>query len=265
MRAMTFAAAMCAAIGPALAAPPGPPNYVDLQLVLAVDVSGSMDSVEQRVQRDGYVAAFRHPDVLRAIASGPYGAVAVTYIEWSGAFYQVVTVPWRIITSDEDSLAFADELARAPITREQRTSISGGLLFAQDAFRQSLVDSDRRTVDVSGDGANNDGKPVLPIRDTLLKEGVVINGLPILINPSPLYGGLTLDEYYRGCVIGGPGAFLIPVSDNSQFEIAIRRKLVLEIAGLPPRVVPVSEVAQSIAPTVDCLAGEKARQLGNQP
>jgi uncharacterized protein DUF1194 len=241
-------------------------NIVDLQLVLAVDVSGSMDVNEQRVQRDGYVKAFRDPEVLKAIASGPYGKVAVTYVEWSSAFYQLIVLPWRIIGDEEDSLAFATDLERAPISREGRTSISGALLYAAGAFPISGVDSERRTIDVSGDGANNDGGPVTAARDQIVRQGITINGLPILINPSPMVGGIELDDYYHDCVIGGPGAFIVSVTDQRQFETAIRRKLILEIASnAAPTPAGIEPVQLRLTPGVDCLAGEKSRAAGLTP
>jgi hypothetical protein len=241
-------------------------NIVDLQLVLAVDVSGSMDVNEQRVQRDGYVKAFRHPEVLRAITTGPYGRIAVTYVEWSSAFYQLIVLPWRVIRDEEDSLAFANDLERAPISREGRTSISGAMYYAAGAFPISGVDSDRRTIDISGDGANNDGSPVTAARDQIVRQGITINGLPILINPSPMVGGVELDDYYHDCVIGGPGAFILSVTDQSQFETAIRRKLVLEIASNAlPAPLGVEPVQLRLTPGVDCLAGEKSRAAGLTP
>jgi len=241
-------------------------NIVDLQLVLVVDVSGSMDVNEQRVQRDGYVKAFRDPQVLKAIASGPYGKVAVTYVEWSSAFYQLIVLPWRIIGDEEDSLAFATDLEQAPISREGRTSISGALLYAAGAFPISGVDSERRTIDVSGDGANNDGGPVTSARDQIVGQGITINGLPILINPSPMVGGIELSDYYHDCVIGGPGAFIVSVTDQSQFETAIRRKLILEIAtNATPMPSGIEPVQLRLTPGVDCLAGEKSRAAGLTP
>jgi hypothetical protein len=237
-------------------------ELVDLQLVLAVDVSRSMDQDEQRLQRDGYVGAFRHPDILSAIRSGPYGRIAVTYLEWAGAFYQQVLVPWRILETKEDAYAFADELSRVPLTQETRTSISGALAFAADAFRSSNAQSERRTIDVSGDGSNNDGVPLVPVRDRVVANGIVINGLPILIRPSNLFGPLgtiALDDYYRECVIGGRGAFVIPIQDKSEFETAIRRKLVLEIAALPSYVIPVGDVP----PSIDCALAERQRNFND--
>src|SRR5690242_20073670 len=187
---------------------------VDVQLVLAVDVSRSMASLgdmKQKLQRDGYVEAFRSPEVQKAITSGPYGRIAVTYVEWSSAFYQLIVLPWRVLNDQEDVLAFANDLARAPISREGRTSISGAMYYAAGAFPISGVDSDRRTIDISGDGANNDGSPVNTARDQIVRQGITINGLPILINPSPMLGNVQLDDYYHDCVIGGPGAFIVSV------------------------------------------------------
>ncbi|MEX0852149.1 MAG: DUF1194 domain-containing protein [Bauldia sp.] len=234
---------------------------VDLALVLAVDVSRSMDLDEQRVQRDGYAAAFRHPEVIAAIASGLVGRIAVTYMEWAGATYQSVIVPWRIIAGRQEAEAFAAELAAAPIMRERGTSISGGLLAAARQLAESNVSGFRRVVDISGDGANNIGSPVVPMRDQLVDEGITINGLPIMIRqqePDNPYGIDHLDIYYEDCVIGGPGAFMITVDDLDRFAVAIRRKLVLEIAGLPPRLMPAASPPRA-EPRVDCLIGEKAR------
>jgi len=234
---------------------------VDLELVLAVDVSRSMDYEELQVQRDGYVAAFRNSEVIDAINQGVIGSIAVTYVEWAGAFFQQIVIPWRVISGRTDAEAFAAELAAAPLTRERGTSISGGLAFAAGQFDGNQVEGIRRTVDVSGDGANNDGLPVVPTRDELVDKGITINGLPILIRPSR-FGGVfdmpDLDVYYEDCVIGGPGAFMLTVDDVDGFEVAIRRKLVLEIAGLPPHLMPAAETFRP-PPRVDCLAGEKAR------
>jgi hypothetical protein len=258
-----------AAPGPGLAAgtTSGSSAVVDLQLVLAVDVSRSMDFNEQRIQRDGYVTAFKSPEVQQAIASGPYGRIAVTYIEWSGAFFQRVLVPWHVIGSDEDALAFADALAKAPLEVDNRTSISGGLLYAASAFVASGVVSERMTIDVSGDGANNEGASLPPIRDRIVKQGININGLPILLDPSPTlgaFGRVSLQDYYEDCVIGGPGAFVIPVLSLKDFGPAIRRKLILEIAAATPQapqLVPVLDQPLG-RPKVDCLLAENLRTGG---
>jgi hypothetical protein len=260
MRQILLALALVAATAAlATAAPPAPRSfdkYVDLQLVLAVDISGSMDYVEQQVQRDGYVRAFRDPEVIRAITSGPYGRIAVTYVRWAGAFVQESTVPWTVIGSKAEAEAFAGAIDRAPLYTAPRTSISSALDFSFSAFARSGFDSDRRTIDISGDGSNNDGPPVARVRDKIVAAGVNINGLPILINPSSVGGNLvTLDVYYRDCVIGGPTSFVIPVKANTDFAPAIRRKLILEIAAAavsPEPLVPVSSILP--VPKLNCAA-----------
>ncbi|WP_168992061.1 MULTISPECIES: DUF1194 domain-containing protein [Mesorhizobium] len=213
---------------------------VDLQLILAVDVSSSMSLSEQRVQRDGYVNAFRHPDLARAIGSGARGMVAVSYLEWAGPNYQRVVLPWTIVGSYDDARRFADALAIEPITAQPGTSISGALLSAADLFAQSRTAGARRVIDVSGDGPNNAGLPVAPIRDRLTGSGITINGLPLSLphgrsNGLQSFGAHYLDLYYEHCVIGGPDAFVIGIDDLTLFEVAIRRKLLLEIAGMPSR------------------------------
>jgi hypothetical protein len=237
-------------------------EHVDLRLVLAVDVSRSMASLgdlKQKLQRNGYVDAFKSSEVQKAILSGPYGKIAVTYVEWSSAFYQQTVVPWRIIASDEDALVFADDLARAPISLDQSTSISGGLLYSLTVLERSGIDSDRSAIDVSGDGPNNNGAQVAPIREQVLRAGMVINGLPIILDPTPVYGG-SLADYYEDCVIGGPGAFFITVTDVREFQSAIRRKLVLEIAAANPlpQAVPVQDTLAS-RPKMNCLLAETIR------
>ena len=169
-------------------------------------------------------------------------------------------MPWRLIDGPEAADAVADELARAPYRRASRTSISGGLLFAKPLFDTSGYRGVRRVIDVSGDGANNAGAPVVPTRDGVTAAGITINGLPIMIRRSR--GSMmdidNLDVYYEDCVIGGPGAFVVPIHDRSQFVEATRTKLILEIAGRQPeaRVVP----AAAKEPRVNCLIGEKLWQ-----
>ena len=241
---------------------------VDLELVLAVDVSRSMDFDEQRLQRDGYVAAFRHPEVIKAITNGAYGKIAVTYMEWSGPFYQQVIVPWTIIGSQAESENFASLMAAAPITRESGTSISGGLLGAARQFASSGARGTRQTIDVSGDGPNNMGGPVAPVRDQLVEQGITINGLPIMLKrQGGVYDTFNIDDldiYYEDCVIGGPGAFMVTVDDMQQFERAVRRKLVLEMAGLPPRLMRAADTLKP-APRIDCMIGEKTRSRFMDP
>lgn len=258
------AAALLVAVAalPLRAAAPAVDQYVDLKLVLAVDMSGSMDAHEQQVQRDGYVQAFRDPEVLKAILSGPYGRIAVTYLMWAGAFSQQTAVPWTVIASQKDAMAFAAALSRIRLSTDRGTSISAALLVAGGKFNATPLVSDRTTIDISGDGSNNDGPPVAPVRATLLAQKVTINGLPILINPSGVPGGIGftgLDEYYQDCVIGGPGSFVIPIKTLADFAPAIRRKLILEIAWEPQHlgVVPVVD-AVGAAPRVDCAAADRA-------
>jgi hypothetical protein len=270
MQAQSIVAAAIVAgfVASAQAAPKPADSHVDLQLVLAVDVSSSMDLTEQRIQRDGYVQAFRNAEVIKAITTGAYGRIAVTYLEWSSSYFQQVVVPWRIIGDSEDAHSFAAELASTPIGRDRSTSISGGLLYALSAFDATASQSDRRTIDVSGDGPNNDGATIVPIRDMVVSRGITINGLPILINPMPISGAngpISLEDYYSGCVIGGPGSFEIPIRSRQEFESATRRKLILEIAAVPPAeagIVPVSSILGPLRPTVDCLAGERSRGGG---
>lgn len=251
-----------ATTGVAAQAPSGTTEHrpeVDVALVLAVDVSRSMDDTEQWVQREGYVAAFRHPDVHQAIAEGLIGAIAVTYVEWAGVESLRVVAPWTRIDGPETAEAFARELAWASISSLPRTSISSALQYAGVMLDGSPYRGLRRVVDLSGDGPNNDGRTVTQARDRLIREGAVINGLPIMVSRADgLFSLDNLDHYFEDCVIGGPGAFLITVTDIDQLPNAIRRKLVLEIAGRQPgqpaKIVPASALVRD---SVDCLIGEK--------
>jgi len=252
-----------AATGPRLAQTPSakPPQAdVDLELILAVDVSYSMDPDEQALQREGYIVGLTSAEFLNALKQGVHGRIAITYFEWAGVADQKVVVPWRIIDGPETAQAFTDEIARAPYRRAYRTSISGALLFASPLFEGNPYRGGRRVVDVSGDGVNNQGPPVTVIRDELLAKNVTVNGLPIMLK-RPLAASMdieNLDEYYEDCVIGGPGAFVVPIKEREKFKEATRTKLVLEIAGRTPpaRVIPVT----SEAPRVSCLIGERMWQ-----
>jgi hypothetical protein len=250
---------------------------VDLELVLAVDVSRSMDESEHALQREGYVQAFRHKDVINALMSGPEGRIAVTYMEWAAGTYPII--PWTIIDSEAAAKAFADRLANEPRYSERRTSISTALYEAVPLITDNDIASHRQVIDVSGDGANNSGPPVEEARDFALKNKIVINGLPIMLNSDPRfqqgYDIPNLDRYYKHCVIGGSGAFLAPVFSLSQLSATIRKKLVLEIANLEvaPETAPIqyAEAAppeptgvvrvQLKLPTekVDCMSGERQR------
>ena len=249
------AAGLLLALG--LAAPArGAETPVDLELVLAVDVSGSMDSDEQQLQRSGYVAAIVRPEVLGAIRTGIYGRVAISYVEWAGPAAQSVTVPWRLIEDAATAESFAAELGDAPFARIRGTSISGGLEFASKLFDGNGYEGLRRVIDISGDGPNNMGGPVVPARDAVLAQGIIINGLPIMLRPS-MWGGRVLaglDFYYTDCVIGGPGSFVLPVQEPEHLAEAIRQKLLLEIAGAEPRVVLAQAMGRE---KVDCMIGER--------
>ncbi len=236
---------------------------VDLELVLAVDVSLSMDLEEQKLQRRGYVAAFRHPDVVRAIRAGNHGKIAVTYVEWAGVGRMQTTIEWSLIHSAETAAFFADRLAAAPILRALKTSISGAMTVSAGFFRDNGYRGVRRVIDISGDGPNNEGAVVTVARDAVVARGITVNGLPILLKPGQKPGFFdikNLDDYYEDCVIGGFGAFILPVRDLREFAVAFRRKLLLEIAGALPRIVP-AQAAGPTKPRADCLIGEKLWEL----
>jgi hypothetical protein len=233
---------------------------VDVELVIAVDVSFSMDPEEQALQREGYVHALTSREFMRALREGANGKIAITYFEWAGEFDQKIVMPWRLIEGPESADSVAAEIAAAPYRRASRTSISGGLKFAKLLFDRSGYRGLRRVIDVSGDGANNSGPLVVPTRDDVLAAGITINGLPIMLK-RPLRGTMdieNLDVYYEDCVIGGPGAFVVPIHERKQFIEATRTKLVLEISGREPspRIVPVS----ADKPRISCTIGEKMWQ-----
>jgi hypothetical protein len=213
---------------------------VDVLLVLAVDVSRSVDEDEARLQREGYRNAVSDPVVVEAIRGGMIGAIGIAYVEWAGAEYQRLVLPWTRIAGQGDAFAWATRLDEAPRASLSWTSISGALDFSHRVLVEAPFEGTRRVVDVSGDGVNNSGGPVEVARDKLLADGVTINGLPIM-NDRPTFGRLPpvpLDEYFRESVVGGPGAFVIPAEDFQAFGNAVKRKLIREIAGteLGPRV-----------------------------
>ncbi|MCB1489504.1 MAG: DUF1194 domain-containing protein [Bauldia sp.] len=216
---------------------------VDVQLVLAADVSGSMGNDEMRLQRDGHVEALRSPDVLSAITSGPLGRVAVSYVEWAGPRTQNVVVPWTVLSDRESVRAFTERLAMAPLRNSgSGTSVSGGLLFSAALFEVSGFRSYRRIIDISGDGVSDQGPPITDARDEVVGHHIVINGLSIQFEDIGSEGPYAyfherdkedVHAYYRDRVIGGPGAFAISVDKPESFVTALRRKLVLEIARGP--------------------------------
>jgi hypothetical protein len=210
---------------------------VDLELALAVDVSRSVDEEEARLQREGYIAAFRHPNVVEAIRRGPLGRIAVSYYEWGGYGNTHLVVDWTLVGDRESAATFAGALARTEPMLARRTGVSGAIDYGAALFDRNRFDGRRRVIDISGDGANNSGELVTVARDRAVAAGITINGLPIL-NGRESPGGWrqidTLDLYYRDCVIGGPGAFYIVARDFPDFARAVLRKLVLEIAGMQP-------------------------------
>jgi len=225
-------AATAAFVVTAIAAEP-----VDLLLVLASDVSRSVDAAKFKLQRDGYVAAISNPRVIEAIRSGPHGRIAVCFIEWSGIGAQKVVIDWTLIDGMKAAQDFTSQLDEAQRSFADRTSISGGIDFAMAQFERAPFQSTRRTIDVSGDGTNNSGRDVTAARDDAVAQGVTINGL-VILSEQPLSwnadhtnppGGL--EAYYRNNVIGGPNAFVMVAENFNSFGQAILNKLIAEVAA----------------------------------
>ena len=240
------------------------PVDVDVELVLAVDISYSMDPEEQRLQREGYINAITSPEFLRAVSSGAYGKIVIAYTQWASDHDQEVILPWTVIDGAETARAAADRLEEAPYRRARRTSVSGAIDHAMRMFENNGYNGMRRVIDVSGDGTNNSGRPVVEARDEAIRQGVTINGLPLLLRPSSwgFSDIANLDEYYEDCVIGGVGAFSIPIRAREQFTQATKSKLVQEIAWLPRARIgiepPRSQIisVQRREPRVNCTVGE---------
>jgi hypothetical protein len=233
---------------------------VDVELIIAVDVSYSMDLDELAVQREGYAQAIVSREFLQALKSLPNGKIAITYFEWAASSDQKIIIPWRVIDGPETADAVANEILKTPVRRASRTSISGAIYFAMPLFDENPYKGLRRVIDISGDGPNNNGAPIIGARDEALSKGIVINGLPIMVK-EPSYSTMDIDNldwYYEDCVIGGPGSFVVSIKDRDKFKEAIRTKLLLEVAGRTPdqRTVPVAEKE----PRVSCLIGEKIWQ-----
>ena len=255
---LLLAAALPAAAFPARA------ERVDLELVLAVDVSGSVDDEEAELQRAGTVAALTDERVIRAIKAGRRGRIAVAYVEWAGDPIQRMVVDWSVIDGEASAADFARRLAKAPMSVEMWTSISGVMRFAHDVFRLSPHQGRRRVLDISGDGPNNDGALVTGARRAMVKAGITINGLPIINGRPSRYGTPPLehlDWYYEDCVIGGPGAFIVIANTYRDFGRAIRRKMILEIAGRTPekraRLIRVAERRVAKHPAVERRTPER--------
>jgi hypothetical protein len=233
---------------------------VDVELIIAVDVSYSMDLDELAIQREGYAQAIVSEEFLQALRAGPNSKISVIYFEWSASSDQKIIIPWRVIDGPESADAVANEIMKTPVRRGSRTSISGAIYFAMPLFNEDPHHGLRRVIDISGDGPNNNGAPVTGARDEALSKGIVINGLPIMVK-EPSYSTMDIDNldwYYEDCVIGGPGSFVVMIKDREKFKEAIRTKLLLEIAGKTRehQVVPVAEKDARVS----CTIGEKLWQ-----
>ena len=253
--AATLLAAILA-IGPAHARDKG--IEVDAELVFGVDISYSMDRVEQELQRDGYVKALTSPNFLNALKSNAIGKVAIAYMQWASYQDQDLLLDWTVISSPESARAAADKLANAPYRRARRTSISGAIDAANRLFDDNGFRGARQIIDISGDGPNNDGRPVTQARADALARGVTINGLPLVgireyLGPADIKD---LDFYYEDCVIGGPDAFMISIRNASNFVDATRNKLVREIARAPRPSNPLMQRAQARESRISCMIGE---------
>jgi hypothetical protein len=219
-----IAALLVALCGPARADEAAP---VDVQLVLAIDSSSSVTMDEYYLQLEGYAAAFKHPDLLKAIQSGPQRAVAVTLFEWSSPGQQIVNFPWRVLSDEASVIAFADELAVAPrLVIGGETAIGDAIAFGMKLFETSVGQGGRRVIDVSGDGVSNRGRDVVAARDAAVFVGITINGVAIL-NEEP-----QLDVYYKAFVVGGNGAFALAARDYADFQDVIVKKLVREVTTI---------------------------------
>jgi hypothetical protein len=235
MKRLAFASiAFCLSLTePALAAD----IPVDLELVFAVDVSGSVDREEATLQRRGYIDALRSEEVINAIRSGAYGRIAVAYIEWAGTYLQRTVIDWTVLDGADTIGSFIETLSNTSIESGPWTSISAAIQYVVPMFARNEYQGTRRVIDISGDGPNNQGIPVMEARAIALNAGVTINGLPIVNDrrgPGNTRSIKDLDKYYRDCVIGGTGAFMIVANDFEDFATAIKRKLIFEIAGLFP-------------------------------
>jgi len=224
----------------AMSAPVRAAEPVDLLLVLASDVSRSVDTRKFELQRQGYAAALSNPRVIEAIKSGPHGRIAICFIEWSGATSQKVVIDWTIVSDMASARKIGDQMLELPRSFADRTSISAGLEYAMNQLEQAPFTAPRRTIDVSGDGTNNSGRDIASVRDEVLAKGVTINGLVILSetplpwNPEHTNPPGGLDEYYRRNVTGGAGSFVMVAENHNSFGQAIVKKMIAEIAWVSP-------------------------------
>ena len=216
-------------------------EQVDLLLVLASDVSRSVDTRKFQLQREGYAAALSNPRVIDAIRSGPNGKIAICFVEWSGATSLKLVIDWTVVSDAASARKIGDQMLELPRSFADRTSISAGLEFSMAQLERAPYQAIRRTIDVSGDGTNNSGRDINSVRDEVLAKGVTINGLVILSetplpwNPEHTNPPGGLDGYYRNNVIGGPGSFVMVADSHNSFGQAIVKKMIAEIAWLPPK------------------------------
>lgn len=229
---------------------------VDLALVIAVDVSTSMDAGEKQMQQRGFVEAFRRPEIIDAICGGAEGRIAVAYVEWGGAGPQKIVVPWTLIANGVDAWSFSLKLeANVPTRLRRGTSLSGALGYASGLLRQTGYEPTRSVVNISGDGVNNIGPDLGAVRAELLAEGITINGLSIVYDKASEDGEKPLPPeelyaYFQHEVIGGPGAFAMPVTSFADYPQAIYRKLLREIGdGSPDVAAIVPQSLPSVAAT----------------
>ena len=236
---------------------------VDVELVLAVDVSRSMTLREIEIQRRGYAEALVSVPVVNAIGSGPLGRIALTYVEWGGVHWQRTVVGWTAVGSRAEIEAFASKLTTLLDGTFRRTSISGILDHAAASIEKNGYTALRKIIDVSGDGPNNQGRPVLSARKDVLSRGITVNGLPLMTREGlgSQFHLDDLDEYYRNCVTGGPASFVIPVRTWDEFPGAVRKKLVLELAGQSPAPIKAAAFKAAASSSYDCLIGEKIWEI----
>jgi hypothetical protein len=213
-------------------------QQVDVELVFLADSSGSIDEGESAFQRKGHALALAHPDVLSAIRQGVAGRIAVTYVEWGNAAHQDVVVPWTIIDGSASAKAFGDALMAAPRRAFGYNAIGSALEKGRQLIGGNTIEGIRKVMDLSGDSANSwDGIPIETARRAAMADGIVINGLPILCREGSCGGrpvGYDLEKAFEDKIIGGPGAFVVTAESREAFEMAVRRKLILEISGLTP-------------------------------
>lgn len=261
---LALVAALGIAVGWSLPAQAQERPEVDVALVLAVDISFSMDLDELALQRSGYVEALRSPEVHKAIANGATGRIALIYFEWAGVNIQHVLVPWTLVDSAEAAHAFASELEKQQTRRGQRTSISGAIDSSMRYLDEAPFNALRKVIDISGDGPNNSGRHVTLARDEALARGISINGLPISVKPPGYLDIADLDQYYEDCVIGGRNAFVLPIRSREQFAQTIRTKLIMEISDADPGPTRLIRLAQN-RPRPSCTIGEDMfrNRMGN--